>query len=243
MNRYFYDLHVHSCLSPCADNDMTPNNIAGMAALNGLQIVALTDHNSTKNCRAFFSAAKKHGIIPIAGMEMTTAEDIHLVCLFPTLDSAEEFDKEYQKYRVLYPNRPDIFGEQLILDENDEVIGEEKHLLLNASALSVPDAVDMLARYGAVTFPAHIDRDENGMIASLGCIPKEPHFNCVEFRDNASIESYVAKYGLEDKRILTDSDAHYLWDINEAENFLDLEDEPYSSALVRASLFRLLGGK
>lgn len=243
MNRYFYDLHVHSCLSPCADNDMTPNNIAGMAALKGLQIVALTDHNSTKNCRAFFSAAKKNGIIPIAGMEMTTAEDIHIVCLFPTLESAEEFDREYQKYRILYPNRVDIFGEQLILDENDEVIGEEENLLLNASTLSVQDAVELLAKYGAVTFPAHIDRDENGMIAALGCIPEDPHFHCVEFRDNSSIEAYVAKYGLEGKRVVTDSDAHYLWDISEAENFLDLEDEPYSSALVRASLLRLLGGK
>lgn len=243
MNRYFYDLHIHSCLSPCGDNDMTPNNIAGMAALNGLQIVALTDHNSTKNCRAFFAAAKRQGIIPVAGMEMTTAEDIHMVCLFPTLEAAEEFDKEYQKYRILYPNRKDIFGEQLILDENDEVIGEEEHLLLNASTLSIPDAVELLKAYGAVTFPAHIDREENGMIASLGCIPKDPPFTCVEFRDNASIETYVSKYGLADRRVLTDSDAHYLWDISEAENFLELEDEPYSSALVRASLLRFLGGK
>ena len=243
MNRYFYDLHVHSCLSPCADNDMTPNNIAGMAALKGLQIVALTDHNSTKNCRAFFAAAKRNGIIPVAGMEMTTAEDIHMVCLFPTLEAAEEFDKEYQKYRILYPNRRDIFGDQLILDENDETVGEEEHLLLNASTLSVPDAVELLGSYNAVIFPAHIDREENGMIASLGCIPEDPHFDCVEFRDNASIATYVAKYGLADKRVLTDSDAHYLWDISEAENFLSLEDEPYSSALVRESLFRLLKGK
>jgi len=70
MTRYYYDLHIHSCLSPCGDDDMTPNNIAGMAALKGLNIVALTDHNSTKNCPAFFEACKKQGIIPIAGMEL-----------------------------------------------------------------------------------------------------------------------------------------------------------------------------
>ncbi len=222
---------------------MTPNNIAGMAALKGLQIVALTDHNSTKNCRAFFAAAKRNGIIPVAGMEMTTAEDIHVVCLFRTLESAEAFDREYQKHRILYPNRKDIFGEQLILDENDEVIGEEEHLLLNASTLSVSDAVELVERYDGIAFPAHIDREENGMIMALGCIPRDPHFSCVEFRDNASIEAYTEKYGLADKRVLTDSDAHYLWDISEAENFLELEDEPYSSALVRESLFRFLGGK
>ena len=93
MSRYYYDFHVHSCLSPCADDDNTPNNLAGMAALCGINIMALTDHNSCKNCPAFFEAAKRNGIIPIAGMELTTSEDIHLVCLFPELDVAMEFDK------------------------------------------------------------------------------------------------------------------------------------------------------
>lgn len=240
MNRYFYDLHIHSCLSPCADNDMTPNNIAGMAALNGLNIVALTDHNTTKNCRPFFAAAKRNGIIPVAGMEMTTAEDVHIVSLFPTLEAAEEFDREYQKYRIFYPNRTEIFGEQLIMDENDEVIGQEKHLLLNACRLSIEEAVPLLRSYGAAVFPAHIDRPENGVIAALGCLPEDVHFPCVEFRDAVSIGDYVGRFGLAEKRILTDSDAHYLWDIHEAENFLILEDEPYSSALVRESLIRLL---
>lgn len=242
MNRYYYDLHVHSCLSPCADDDMTPNNIAGMAAIKGLHIVALTDHNTTKNCRAFFAAARKNGIIPVAGMEMTTAEDVHLVCLFPTLEAAETFDAEYQQYRILYKNRPEIFGEQFILDENDERIGEEENLLLNASTLSIDEAYALLTKYGAVVFPAHIDRDENGIIAALGWLPETPRFACVEFRDNANIESYTKMYNLEDKLVLTDSDAHYLWDINEAENYLLLEDEPYSSALVREALFRRLRG-
>ena len=243
MNTYYYDLHVHSCLSPCADNDMTPNNIAGMAAIKGLHIVALTDHNSTKNCRAFFAAAKRNGIIPIAGMEMTTAEDVHIVCLFPTLEAAEEFDNEYQKYRVLYKNKKEIFGDQLILDENDELVGEEENLLINASTLSIDEAVPLLRSYGAVVFPAHIDRDENGMVAALGWIPDEPHFSCVEFRDNSNIEAYTQMYNLEEKIIVTDSDAHYLWDISEAENSFVLEDEPYSSALVREQLFRLLAEK
>ena len=83
--RYYYDLHIHSCLSPCGDNDMTPDSIAGMGELNGLDIMALTDHNTLKNCPAFFKAAYRHGIIPVAGTELTTAEDIHAVCLFATL--------------------------------------------------------------------------------------------------------------------------------------------------------------
>lgn len=243
MSRYYYDLHIHSCLSPCADNDMTPCNIAGMAAIKGLGIVALTDHNSTKNCRAFFAAAKRHGIVPIAGMELTTAEDVHIVCLFPTLEAAEKFDDEYRSFRILYKNRKDIFGDQLILDEEDNVIGEEEHLLLNASTLSIEDAEHLAKKYGAAVFPAHIDRDENGIIAALGCVPETPHFHAVEFRDRESIGEYSEKYGLSDKLILTDSDAHYLWDISEAENYIELEDEPYSSDLVRRKLIEALSGK
>ena len=243
MSRYYYYLHIHSCLSPCADNDMTPCNIAGMAAINGLGIVALTDHNSTKNCRAFFAAAKRHGIVPIAGMELTTAEDVHIVCLFPSLEAAEKFDDEYRSFRILYKNRKDIFGDQLILDEEDNVIGEEEHLLLNASTLSIENAERLAKKYGAAVFPAHIDRDENGIIAALGCVPETPHFHAVEFRDRESIGEYSEKYGLSDKLILTDSDAHYLWDISEAENYIELEDEPYSSDLVRRKLIEALSGK
>ena len=243
MNKYYYDLHIHSCLSPCADNDMTPCNIAGMAAIKGLNIVALTDHNSTKNCRAFFTAAKRHGIIAVAGMELTTAEDVHIVCLFPTLEAAENFDAEYQSFRVLYKNRKNIFGDQLILDEEDNVICEEEHLLLNASTLSIEEAVRLARKYGAAVFPAHIDRDENGIIAALGCVPETPRFSAIEFRDGENAAAYIEKYSLSGKRILTDSDAHYLWDINEAKNYIELEDEPYSSDLVRRKLIEALSEK
>ena len=81
MTPYYYDLHIHSCLSPCGDNDCTPHNLAGMGVLAGLQIMALTDHNTCRNCPAFFEAAQELGLIPVAGMELTTAEDIHMVCL------------------------------------------------------------------------------------------------------------------------------------------------------------------
>ena len=119
MNRYYYDFHIHSCLSPCADNDMTPNNIAGMAALAGLQIVALTDHNSCRNCPAFFEAAKKAGIIPVAGMELTTAEDIHIVCLFEHLEDALRFNDAVDERRIRIPNRTDIFGDQILMNVED----------------------------------------------------------------------------------------------------------------------------
>ena len=141
MSRYTYDLHVHSCLSPCADNDNTPNNLAGMAVLNNIQILALTDHNSCRNCPAFFTACKRYGIIPIPGMELTTSEDIHVVCLFPELEDALRFNDEVDTYRIRFPNNKEIFGDQLILDGEDEVIGEEPDFLTNAK-VRIPKRIE-----------------------------------------------------------------------------------------------------
>ena len=100
MSKFYYDLHIHSCLSPCGDNDSTPDSIAGMGELNELNLMAITDHNSLKNAPAFFKAAERHGIIPVAGMELTTAEDIHIVCLFEFLSDALSFDSELEKRKI-----------------------------------------------------------------------------------------------------------------------------------------------
>ena len=241
MNRYFYDLHVHSCLSPCADDDMTPNNIAGMAALKGLQIVALTDHNSCKNCPAFFEACRRNGIIPVAGMELTTAEDIHVVCLFEELESAMAFDREIERHLSLIQNRPEIFGNQWVLDGEDELVGSEERLLISATDLWMGDALALARAYGAHVHPAHIDRESNGIVAILGGIPSEYSFDFFEFNDPESIDGYRQRFeGITSERTIVSSDAHRLWEINEAEHFFLLDDEPYSSALVRKKLFEHL---
>ncbi len=240
--RYTYDLHNHSCLSPCADNDNTPNNIAGMAYLSGIKIVALTDHNSAKNCPAFYEAAERYGIVPIAGMELTTSEDIHLVCLFENIDSALNFDRYLQKRRVLFKNRADIFGEQLIMNGKDEVIGEDEHLLPNATTISLDEAPELIKSYGGVCYPAHIDRDANGIIAILGTVPPTPNFNAYEMRDGNRISEYKEKYGLSDKLIIVSSDSHYLTDINETNNFFELETDGDSPNEIRHALFKLLNG-
>ena len=243
MTPYYYDLHIHSCLSPCADNDMTPNNIAGMAALKGLGIVALTDHNSCKNCPAFFEACRRQGIIPVAGMELSTAEDIHIVCLFERLEDAMRFDEAVRPHIVNIPNRPEIFGDQLILDGEDEQIGVEDKLLISATDLWMGDAVELARSYGAHVHPAHIDREANGIIAILGTVPETPYFDCVELRDFEKREEYRQNYPiLRNKLLLCGSDAHYLWDIRDANAYIDLEDEPYSGDFVRHQLFLRLKG-
>ena len=241
MTKYFYDLHIHSALSPCADNDMTPNNIAGMAAIKGLSVLALTDHNSAKNCPAFFEACKQQGIIAIAGMELSTAEDIHLVCLFRELDDAMRFDAEIERHLMPIANRPEIFGEQLILDGDDEIIGEFDTLLISATDLPIDEAVALAKSYGAHVHPAHIDRESNGIVAILGDIPAEYGFRVFELRERTSTERLAQTVEeLAENNILVCSDAHHLWDISEAENSLLVDDEPYSSALVRQRIFEML---
>ena len=223
---------------------MTPHNIAGMAALKGLQIVALTDHNSCKNCPAFFEACKKQGIIAVAGMELSTAEDVHIVCLFERLEDAMAFDEEIHGHLMNIENRPEIFGNQLILDGDDNTVGTESKLLISATDLWMGDAVELARKYGAHVHPAHVDREANGIISVLGDIPSDYGFDCLEFNELSSVEEIKRKYPVaKDALHVVSSDAHYLWDINEADNFIELDDEPYSSALVRKRLFEYLNGR
>ncbi|MBQ1367394.1 MAG: PHP domain-containing protein [Firmicutes bacterium] len=240
MTRYYYDFHVHSCLSPCGDNDNTPNNLAGMASLNGVTLMALTDHNSSRNCPAFFKAARRYGIVPVAGMELTTAEDIHVVCLFETLEEALAFNDEVDERRIRIKNREEVFGEQLILDENDEIIGREEDLLINATTISLDEVPAMVEKYRGICYPAHIDRQANGAISILGDFPHYIGFKMAELNDAANKESYIEKYSLQNLKIMVSSDAHYLDQLREENDYFDIDDEPYSSQLVRQRLFEQL---
>lgn len=240
MSRFYYDFHVHSCLSPCGDDDSTPNDIAGMAKLSGIDIMALTDHNTCKNCPAFFDAARRYGIIPIAGMELTTSEDIHAVCLFETLEDALLFEKEVEKNRILVENRTDIFGNQLILDSEDNKIGEERYLLSNATMISIEDAPSLAQKFGGVCYPAHIDRESNGIISVLGAFPPTPYFKCVELHDMDKKEEFSNKHSLSDKIFLFGSDAHCLTDIDEYERYLEIEVDEHDEKSVVGALFKLL---
>lgn len=240
MKAFTYDLHIHSCLSPCGDDDMTVNNIAGMAYIKGLRIVALTDHNTAKNCPAFFKVCEAYGVIPVAGVELTTAEEIHLLCLFETLDEAVAFDSDLSEYRMKIKNRPEFFGEQLILDEDDNVVGKEEFLLPPATTLSLEDAVRFAKAHGAACMPAHIDRPSNGILSILGSMPEEPDFGYYELFDRSKRDECGVG---DDKHVLVNSDAHRLEDINEPENTVKLDVTDHSDDNeVRHALIRLLRG-
>ncbi len=239
MKKYYYDLHVHSCLSPCGDEDNTPNNIAGMAKLGGIDILALTDHNSSKNCPAFFKACEKYGIIPIAGMELTTSEDIHVVCLFERLSDALAFDSYVEGCRFKLKNKPDIFGHQYILDDEDKPIGEIDDLLINATSLSITDISNKVSEFRGICYPAHIDREANGIISVLGTLPEDYTFGFYELHDNVNIAEYSRLYNIPSDRFIISSDAHYLTDIKDAENYF-VFDEGLDNEEIIGRLFEML---
>jgi len=214
MSGYRCDLHIHSCLSPCADDDMTPYSIAGMAKLNGLAVAALTDHNACGNCESFFTACRSYGIVPVAGMELTTSEDVHLLCLFRTLEDALAFAAEVENMRIRIPNREEIFGKQILIGPDDEPAGQEPYLLINATLLSLEEAAQLAVNHGGAAIPAHVDREGNGVIAVLGDLPESPAFAAVEYREQANEAAYEAQYPrLRGKRKIISSDAHRLWEI------------------------------
>ncbi len=228
--KLFYDFHIHSCLSPCGDEDSTPNNIVNMALIKGLNVIAVSDHNTGKNCPAAIAVGKKNGLVVLPGMELTTSEDIHVLCLFERYEDLQKLEEHIRKTRLRIKNKPEIFGRQRILDENDEVIGEEEDLLIVSSGVSVEEVAALVAGYGGIAIPAHVDKAANSVIAVLGAFDYGMGFKMVE----CAHETDVAL-----PRI-TDSDAHYLWDISEAEH--TIEAETCSAHGVFAALKKMCGG-
>lgn len=223
--KLYYDFHIHSGLSPCGDNEMTPNNIVNMAKLYDLDVIALTDHNSTLNCKAVMEAGKEIGLLVIPGMELCTAEEVHLVCLFPDLKKANNFC-EYV-YSTLPPirNKPTVFGEQLVFDKSDNILGFEHTLLITASSISTNDAVSIVADYGGICYPAHIDRSSYSIISNLGILDSSFGFNCAEVADLDTIETLkIQQPHLNSLKIISSSDAHYLEHMRLKEHYIEAEE-------------------
>ena len=235
--KLYYDFHIHSCLSPCGDDDMTPHNLVNMANLLGLQAIALTDHNTCANCAAAASAAQKAGLLFLPGMELCTVEEAHVVCLFPTVEAALAFETALQPSFTFVANRPEIFGEQWLYSSDDEIIGTEKRLLTVASTVSV-DSVDAMVRaFGGAAFPAHIDRPSYSITAALGDIPPLG-FGAAEITAAGHREELKIRYPLLNRMVLLqNSDAQCLEAIQEPSECLEVS--AHSPAAVIAAINQL----
>ena len=223
--KLFYDFHIHSCLSPCGDNEMTPFNLVNTAKIFGYDIIALTDHNSCRNCRAAVQAGKTADITVIPGMELCTSEEIHVVCLFPDCDAAEAFGAFVYEHIPPIKNRTEIFGDQLVMDSTDNILDTEPLLLNTASDLMIDDVPALVRSYGGACFPAHIDRSSYSVISSLGDSHETLDVTAFELTPAADEADFLARYpATRGKLILRDSDAHYLENMLLPQNTLDLPE-------------------
>jgi len=216
--KYYYDLHIHSDLSPCGNHDMTPNNIVNMAYIKGLNIISVTDHNTTKNYPAVRSVGEKLGIEVIPGIEVTTREEVHIMCYFKKYFDAEKFGDLIYDSLPEIENNPLLFGEQNIYNSEDEIIGKLSKLLINASRYSIDEIYNLAKQYHGVSVPAHINKKSNSVLGILGFVPINLNFDFIEIYQKTTIdERFIKKYN-----ILKNSDAHNLTDISEAVNSMEL---------------------
>lgn len=201
------DLHIHSCLSPCADEDMTPCNIAAMARLKGLDAIAVCDHNACANARVCAAAGERFGVLTVPGVEVTTAEEVHALCYFADIDSLEDFCALLQSRQPFVQNVPDVFGVQAIYGEDDLPAGYCRRWLGQSVSLTLQEAEEEALRRGGVLVPAHIGRRSMGLLGVLGFIPPELKARVMEVAgDTALPPGYRAVHS---------SDAHSLSNILE----------------------------
>lgn len=215
-----YDLHLHSCLSPCGDMDMTPYNLVNMAAIMGLEVVALTDHNCCLNCGSAMKAGAAAGVTVVPGMELCTSEEIHVVCLFPTLADAMAFSGYVGERIPPIRNKPQIYGRQVVMDEGDRELEEQEILLVTASSISVMDVQRTVDAFHGACFPAHVDKPSYSVISALGDIPPECGFQFAEVSKNGDEAALRARYP--SLSFLHNSDAHYLEHMEEPRRSLPL---------------------
>lgn len=230
MNLY-YDFHIHSALSPCGDNDMTPNNIINMSKLKGLDAIAICDHNSALNVKACVECGEEAGIVVLPGIEVETCEEVHILALFDIVEKALEMGEYISQNLPNIKNRIDIFGNQFVMNKDDEVEFEVKNLLSTASFLDVNTAVKKIRQLKGVAIPAHIDKASYSIISNLGFIPDDLDFSTVEIRGQNLDEAFTKMHKIDEFKTIHNSDAHFLWDINEKNNFLDVKSKNPSAII------------
>lgn len=223
----FADLHIHTCLSPCGDNEMTPGNILGMAVVKGLNAVAISDHNTARNLPAAQIIADAYGILLVPAIEITTSEEVHMLGYFPDVQTAVDFGAMLKAHLPPKKNKPGLFGEQRVMNEDDEIVDEEDALLIGATDLTLKECARLVREVGGVPVPAHINRGSNGLLVNLGMMPEEPVFTTVEVWRHLPCPMEP----MEGRHVLHSSDAHYLGDISEPEFTLHLPEKSVASLL------------
>lgn len=222
------DLHIHSCLSPCGDMLMTPSNIINMAKLKGLDVVAIADHNTARNLPAAKAVADSCGMLLLPAIEAETKEEVHVLCYMPTVEAALALGQALYQELPNTPNMPSFFGEQAVMNEEDEVVDTEPRLLIQSTGLSIDDLAALCRSLGGEPVPAHINRTSNSLINNLGFIPTGPDFRTVEIYRSLPVPEIAQAFRY---HVLYSSDAHELGAIFERDNFISVEERSVEALL------------
>ena len=204
---YSFDLHIHSCLSPYGGDAMTPKTIAGMCAHAGYDIVALTDYNSCGNSTAFQRAAEAEGLLAVPGMELCLREDAHVLCLFPDLERALAFSDHVRGKLIALENDPDIFGSQILMNEHDEVLGQETAFLVGSADIGAYEIVALVEQYGGVAIPSHLDGDAYSLLSVLGLWDDCMGFKVADVSMDCP-DSFIQRPDLSSLRFIKGCNAH-----------------------------------
>jgi hypothetical protein len=194
LKTYRAELHVHTVLSPCAEVEMIPPLIVREALERGINLIAITDHNATANIVAVQKAATGTGLVVLPGMELQTREEVHVLCLFDSLEQVNEWQQIIDGLLPSIENRPDHFGEQFVVDETGDFIRREPRLLITSANISIDEASGKVTGMGGLMIPAHIDRRAFGLIAMLGFIPFDLSLEALEISRNITPAEAVSKF-------------------------------------------------
>jgi 3',5'-nucleoside bisphosphate phosphatase len=213
MKHFKGDLHIHTCLSPCGELEMSPLRIVEESLTKGLDFIAICDHNSAENTGAAARAGAKLGIHVLPGLEINSIEEIHVLAVFDREEQA--LNMQEVVYSCLQgTNRPDIFGEQVVVNEADEVEGFNGRLLIASTQLNIDAIVREIHSLGGIAIASHADRPSYSIISQLGFIPPGLELDAVEISGKSDIKTFVAdKKDLRGLPVITSSDAHVPDDI------------------------------
>lgn len=224
MTPFKADLHIHTVLSPCGDLEMSPSAIVERALARGLDMIAITDHNTTRQVKVTQKIGCEHGLFVLGGVEVTSQEETHCLCYFETDSQLDQFQDFLDAHLPPIPNDEDRFGYQLIVDENDEIVGEEQYHLLNAIDVDIDGIYEEVHRIGGLFVPAHINKGTTSLISQLGFIPPDLKADGLEINRRTTREEILKKFAyLKRFNFITDSDAHFIDNIGDVYNVIYME--------------------
>ena len=241
LKQFKTDLHIHTCLSPCADIGITPSKIVKRAIEKGIDIIAVTDHNSAENTAAAKKAAEGTGLTVLAGMEIASSEEAHILALFDDIEGIIRLQDIV--YMNLMPGENDEkrFGHQIVADENDTVLGFNKRLLIGAASLTAHSIVKIIHLFGGLAIASHIDRSFFSVISQFGFIPDDIRFDALEISFRLSRKEAERKFR-EYNHIpwVSSSDSHRIDDIGARTSTFSMKEPTIAEML---SAFKNIDGR